>query len=270
MTATPPDDPTVPGGRDDPDGEAELPRSSSLNPTQRIIPTWTDSTARRAATLVGGAMGRHAQVGRNQVITPQRVCLLMAIAILICGWLFKAACIQTGPDGNRDQGGQRPWITACYTDVVPLYGSHELDIGALPYKASWLDNGEVRYMEYPVLTGFWMYLISGLSHGYVAIAKATPLPDPLDVGAYFTVGAIALGLLYLWAVSSTARIARRRIWDTAIMCLAPLLIVHSFTNWDLLPIALTAAAMLAWVRRKSVLAGVLFGLGTAATQLDER
>lgn len=243
----------------------ELARSASLSPTERVIPTWTDPSARRAADLIGGPMGRHAQVGRNRFITPLRVCLLMAIVILIGGWLFKAACIQTGPDGNLDQGGQRPWITACYTDVVPLYGSHELDIGALPYKASWLDNGQVRYMEYPVLTGFWMYLVSGLSHGYVAVAKATGvLPVPLDVGAYFTIGAIALGLLYLWAVASTARIARRRIWDTALMCLSPLLIVHAFTNWDLIPIALTAAAMLAWVRNKPVLAGVLFGLGTAA------
>ena len=190
----------------------EVSRSASLSPTERIVPTWTDPTARRAADLIGGPLGRHALVGRNRIITPLRVCLLMVIAILICGWLFKAACIQTGPDGNLDQGGQRPWITACYTDVVPLYGSHELDIGALPYKASWLDNGEVRYMEYPVLTGFWMYLISGLSHGYIAIAKSTGLlPVPLDVGAYFTIGAIALGLLYLWAVSCTAKIARRRI-----------------------------------------------------------
>lgn len=243
----------------------DLPRSASLTPTERVIPTWTDPTARRAAGLIGGPMGRHAQVGRNRLITPLRVCILMAIAILIGGWLFKAACIQTGPDGNLDQGGQRPWITACYTDVVPLYGSHELDIGALPYKASWVDNGEVRYMEYPVLTGFWMYLISGLSHGYIAVAKASGvLPVPLDVGAYFTIGAIALGLLYLWAVSCTARIARRRIWDTAIMCLSPLLVVHAFTNWDLIPIALTAAAMLAWAGKKPVLAGVLIGLGTAA------
>ncbi len=247
------------------DHQPALPRSRSLSPTERVVPTWTDPTPRRAADLIGGPLGRHAQVGRNRIITPLRVCLLMAIAVLICGWLFKAACIQTGPDGNLDQGGQRPWITACYTDVVPLYGSHELDIGALPYKTSWLDNGQLRYMEYPVLTGFWMYLISGLSHGYSAVAKSTGLlPVPLDVGAYFTIGAIALGLLYLWAVACTAKIARRRIWDTAIMCLAPLLIVHAFTNWDLLPIGLTAGGMLAWARRRPVLAGVLFGLGTAA------
>ena len=55
----------------------------------------------------------------------------MAIVILICGWLFKAACIQQGPDGaggvSLDQGGQRPWITACYNDAVPLFGSHRAE-----------------------------------------------------------------------------------------------------------------------------------------------
>lgn len=288
MTATPPADETAAGPGDEagaagtpgeppepteqiepneptePTEPDSLPRAASLSPTERVIPSWTDPTVRRAADVIGGPMGRHALVGRNRLITPLRVCVLMAIVILIGGWLFKAACIQTGADGTLDQSGQRPWIAACYTDVVPLFGSHELDIGALPYKASWLDNGQVRYMEYPVLTGFWMYLMSGLSHGYSAVAKAVGLPVPLDVAAYFTIGAIALGLLYLWAVACTAKIARRRIWDTALMCLAPLLVVHAFTNWDLLPIGLTAGAMLAWARKKPVLAGVLFGLGTAA------
>ena len=48
------------------------------------------------------------------------------------------------------------------------------------------------------------------------------------------------------------------------MCLSPLLIVHAFTNWDLLAIGITAGAMLAWARKKPVLAGALLGLGTAA------
>ncbi len=208
-------------------------------------------------------------VGRAAFWTPLRVCLLMAIAILICGWLFKSACIQQGPNGSGgvslDQSGQRPWLTACYNDAVPLYGSHKLNVLGIPYATSWEDNGQTRYMEYPVVTGFWMYAMALLSAGYRQVAEATGLvPVPLDVAAYFTIGAIFLGLLYLWAVASTARIARRRVWDTAIMCLSPLLIVHAFTNWDLLPIALTAAGMLAWARNKPVLAGVLIGIGVAA------
>jgi uncharacterized membrane protein len=123
------------------------------------------------------------------------------------------------------------------------------------------------------------------------------LPKPLDVGAYFTITALLLSLFYLWAVAATARLARRRIWDVAIMALAPLLMVHAFTNWDLLAVGLTAGGMAAWARGRrapssppaargqlvddagvtrvvvragrggigwAVLAGVLLGLGAAA------
>lgn len=244
-------------------------RSDSLSPTERVIPSWTDPTVRRASDLIGGPLGRHAIVGRAVWLTPLRVCLLMAIVILIFGWLFKSPCIQQGPNGaggvTLDQGGQRPWITGCYNDVVPLYGSHKLDTQAMPYKTSWTDeDGTVRYMEYPVITGYFMWGMSELGKYYVQFAQHVGLPVPIDVAAYFTIGAIVLALFYLWAVASTARIARRRVWDVAIMCLSPLLIVHAFTNWDLLAIGMTAGAMVAWARGRPVLAGVLIGLGTAA------
>ena len=244
-------------------------RSTSLSPSERVIPTWTDPTVRRASDLIGGPLGRHAIVGRAVWLTPLRVCLLMAIVILICGWLFKSPCIQQGPNGSGgvtlDQSGQRPWITGCYNDVVPLYGSHKLDTQAMPYKTSWTDeDGTVRYMEYPVITGYFMWGVSELSKYYIQLAQHIGFPVPLDVAAYFTIGAIILSLFYLWAVASTARIARRRVWDVAIMCLSPLLIVHAFTNWDLLAIGMTAGAMVAWARGRPVLAGALIGLGAAA------
>jgi uncharacterized membrane protein len=265
-----PDEPAVSsGGEETSDDPQLLPRSASLGPGERVFPTWTDPTVSRASEAIGGPVGRHATVGRAAFWTPLRVCLLMAIAALICGWLFKAACIQQGPDGSGgvtlDQSGQRPWLTACYNDAVPLYGSHELDVLGVPYATSWVDNGETRYMEYPVVTGFWMYAMAVLATAYRQLAQTTGIvPVPLDVAAYFTIGAILLGAMYLWAVASTATIARRRVWDTAIMCLSPLLIVHAFTNWDLLAIALTAAGMLAWARKRPVLAGVLLGIAVAA------
>ena len=255
----------------DDDDEGKLARSASLSPSERVIPTWTDPTVRRASEVIGGPLGRHAVVGRAVWLTPLRVCLLMAILILIFGWLFKSACIQQGPNGaggvTLDQSGQRPWITGCYNDVVPLYGSHKLDTQALPYKTSWTDSdGTVHYMEYPVITGYFMWAVSELAKFYGKFAGNVGLPVPLDVAAYFTIGAIILGMFYLWAVAATARIARRRVWDVAIMCLSPLLIVHAFTNWDLLAIGMTAGAMVAWARGRPVLAGALIGLG-AATKL---
>ena len=154
MTAAPPDEPAGsaggPSDRTGDDGSGSgadpagtgpaeahrdngLPRSATLAPTERVIPTWTDPTARRASDLIGGPLGRHAVVGRAAFWTPLRVCLLMAIAILICGWLFKSACIQQGPNGSGgvslDQSGQRPWLTACYNDAVPLFASHKLNTG---------------------------------------------------------------------------------------------------------------------------------------------
>ncbi len=260
-----------PAGEPDSAAEVTAVRTAvaTLSPRDRVIPTWTDPTVRRASEVLGGPLGSHAVVGRARLLTPLRVCLLFAIVALIGGWLFKAACIQQGPDGaggvSLDQGGQRPWLTACYNDVVPLYGSHKLNQQALPYKASWTsDDGSVHYMEYPVVTGYWMWGVSEVANGYLKLAKAIGLPLPLDVAAYFTIGAVLLGALYLWAVASTARIARRRVWDVAIMCLSPLLIVHAFTNWDIVAISITAGAMAAWARGRPVLAGALIGLGTAA------
>jgi uncharacterized membrane protein len=319
-------DPSVAPAVDE-DSEDGLPRSASLSPSERVIPTWTDPTARRASDLIGGPLGRHAQIGRAPILTPLRVCLLMAIFVLIGGWLFKSPCIQTGANGQLDQSGQRPWITGCYNDVVPLYGGRGLDNPYRnPYAYAWAERpdhstsriwpadevtvsdgqvigrepgntqvlsdktlvgsqasgfsevrsgalvpvddsevGTVRYLEYPVVTGYWLWGVAWLTHAYLSFAQSTHLvPVPLDVAAFFTIGAILLGLMYLWVVSCTAKIARRRIWDTAIMCLSPLLVVHAFTNWDLIAIGLTGGAMLAWARKRSVLAGVLFGLGAAA------
>jgi len=248
-----------------------LSRSATLSPSERVIPSWTDPTVRRASDVIGGPLGRHAIIGRAAWLTPLRVCLLMAIVVLILGWLFKSPCIQQQSNGaggvTLDQGGNRPFITGCYNDVVPLYGSHKLDTQAVPYKTSWVsDDGKTHYMEYPVITGYFMWGVSEVAKYYGQFAGKIGLPVPLDVAGYFTIGSIILAFFYLWAVASTARIARRRVWDVAIMCLSPLLIVHAFTNWDLLAVGMMAGAMVAWVRGRPVLAGALIGLG-AATKL---
>ncbi len=81
-------------------------------------------------------------MGRTRLLTPLRVVLVFALAALIMGWLAKSPCIQTGANGELDQGGQRPWITGCYNDIVPLYGSRGLtDAGRDPYSYTWVDNG---------------------------------------------------------------------------------------------------------------------------------
>ena len=86
MTADPPDEPVGVrrrrgirrAGPEAADGE--IFRSAGLTPYERVIPTWTDPTVRRASEAIGGPMGQHALVGRASLLTPLRVCLLTAIA----------------------------------------------------------------------------------------------------------------------------------------------------------------------------------------------
>jgi uncharacterized membrane protein len=51
-----------------------------------------------------------------------------------------------------------------------------------------------------------------------------------------------------------------------LVALAPAMVFHAFTNWDLLAVAFAAGGLLAWSRRAPRLAGLLLGLG-AATKL---
>ncbi len=203
------------------------------------------------------------------MLTPLRVALLMALLFLIFGWFAKSPCIQQtiGSDGIPvlDSSANRQWISGCYNDIVPAYQIHGLDQSGFPYASHVGSDGAVLSpLDYPVLTGAFMWVIARLTGAYLTFAAHSGvLPQPLQVGAYFTIGAVVLGLLYLWAVASTLKISRRRPWDVAIMCLSPLLVVQAFTNWEILPIALLAAAMLAWAREKPVWAGVLLGLAVS-------
>jgi uncharacterized membrane protein len=64
----------------------------------------------------------------------------------------------------------------------------------------------------------------------------------------------------VWA---TARLSGRRIWDAAMVAGSPLLIFQIFTNFDALATAAAIGALLAWSRRKPVVAGALIGIGVA-------
>jgi len=65
-------------------------------------------------------------------------------------------------------------------------------------------------------------------------------------------------------VLATAYLAgRSRRWTGLLVALSPGLILASFINWDMIAMALTALAMVAWAARRGVLAGIAFGLAIA-------
>ncbi|MEV5836702.1 glycosyltransferase 87 family protein [Nocardia sp. NPDC052112] len=235
----------------------------------RDRPSRNDSLTAQLSTVIGGPVGDHALIGRVRFWTPMRVLLAFALVFLAFGWASKAPCIQqtTASDGSLtlDWNNGRQYIAMCYSDTVPLYGAERLNEGAFPYKKEWTeqtpDGGrETRYMEYPVLSGLYQYAAMQVAKTW----DASPLPGALQVVIYFDVVAVGLAFAWLVTVWGSAQLAGRRIWDAALVACSPLVIVHAFTNFDALATAFAATGLLAWARRRPLLAGLLLGLGGAA------
>ena len=240
----------------------------------RVVPSRTEPLVAAASRVIGGPLGNHALVGRSRFWTPLRGVLLLAVVVLALGWLGKAPCLQqyVTDDGSTvlDWRNNRQYVAMCYSDTVPLYGIERLDVGALPYRDPWIQdadtpNEQVRYMEYPVLTGFFQYVNARVADGWLALAQELPwLPAGLPVVVYFDISAAWLALAWLVVVWAVCRLRPSRPWDAALVACSPLVAVHVFTNFDALAVGLATAALLALSRRRAVLAGVLLGVGAAA------
>lgn len=248
----------------------------------RDCPSRTDFLGAAFTDVAGGPVGRHALIGRARVMTPLRVMFLIALVFLALGWSTKAACLQSTGTGTGDQrvanwDNQRAYYELCYSDTVPLYSAELLSQGKFPYKSSWVETDAggapqtrydgkpaVRYMEYPVLTGIYQYVSMALAKTYTALSKVAPLPVVAEVVMFFNIAAFGLALAWLGTVWATAGLAGRRVWDAALVAASPLVIFQIFTNFDALATAFAMSGLLAWARRKPVLAGVLIGLGAAA------
>lgn len=199
---------------------------------------------------------------------------LLAIVTLAVGWVQKSPCLATHRDAQGrvqlDWGNGRPFAYLCYSDVVALYGAERLDQpGTFPYRTSWIEDPgtpsqRVRYTEYPVLTGIFMWAGAKLAQGYTSLTRSGVLPERAPVVVYFELMALALAGLWLVTVDGVLKLTARRPRDALLVALSPLVIVQAFTNFDALAIAFATTGILAWSRRRVVLAGTLLGLGAAA------
>ncbi len=248
----------------------------------RDCPSRNDVLGAALADVIGGPVGRHALIGRTRLMTPLRVMFAMALVFLALGWSTKAACLQSHGTGAGDLrvanwDNQRAYYELCYSDTVPLYGAELLNKGQFPYKSSWIEtdpsgtpqnryDGQpaVRYMEYPVLTGVYQYASMALAKTYTALSKLHAVPVVAEVVMFFDVAAFGLALAWLATVWATAGLTGRRVWDAALVAASPVVIFQIFTNFDALATAFAMSGLLAWARRRPVLAGVLIGVGTAA------
>jgi uncharacterized membrane protein len=214
-----------------------------------LAPSRHDPVVAAASELIGGPWGRRAIRGRGRRWLPVQIVLVLTVLVCAAGWVQKLPCRDPGSWQHEHQ-----YTAMCYSDVVALYFSEGLNTGQLPYAD--------HPVEYPVLIGGMMAAASAAAHEFGA---GSPAVATVQAERFFDITALLLTICALVVAWTTARLAgRRRVWDAAMVALAPVLLLHAFTNWDLLAVALTGLGMWAWSRDRPGCAGALMGLGVAA------
>lgn len=235
------------------------------DPRYRISPGRTEPIARSFTEFLGGPLGRFSQVGTQRWWTPLRLLVTVALSFLSLAYMTKANCLhgnEVAGTAQLDWSGNKQYVSACYTDIIPLYSGRGLDQPGFPYAYSWQEGGVTRYMEYPVLTGIFQWIMAAITRlGYPAIHAM--FPSVPEVSFYFTITALTMALVWGAVVAMLAELAGNRVWDVVLVAASPLVVVHAFTNWDILAIAAAIGALVAFRRHHLVITGVLIGVGTS-------
>ena len=168
------------------------------------------------------------------------IVLLALFGALLVGLLIKGPCV------GGDWADGRQYAKLCYSDIVPLFATEQLEGGRLPYLDACTEVAGVNCDEYPVLSMWAMR------------AAAYPADDP---GSFFAANAFLLTicavLIALWLY---LLVGMRALYFAA----APTLAIYGFMNWDLIAVAFATGAVYAYIRKRNVTAGILLGLGAAA------
>lgn len=232
-----------------------------------MLPSQTEPMAQDVVNFLGGPPGKHAAVGGARWWTPLRVLLGLGSFFLALAYMQKAPCLRTGagPDGASfvDWEGNRSYTAACYNDVIPLFHGRGLDQLHVPYLYSWVEDGATRYMEYPVLTGLHQYIAAVLGRFLHNSWDFFGLPEIPAVTAYWAANCMLLSIAWMIAIFFLTKLTAHRVWDTVVVVASPLVIVHAFTNWDILSITACLAGLFFWSRRAPLWAGAFLGVGIA-------
>ena len=215
--------------------------------------------------FLGGKPGKHALIGRASWWTPLRVLVAISGFSLTLGYLQKGQCVRTGRGQSGpfiDWSGHRQYTSACYNDTISLYHSHRLDELVFPYLNSWTSSdGSERFMEYPVLSGVFQWLNAVIARFLYNLLQPLGIAGVPEASVYFAVNCFFLAIAWMIAVAIMVRLTGNRPWDTLVMAASPLVIVHAFTNFDLLSVLPAVAAIALWAHRRPALAGAAIGLG---------
>ena len=233
------------GGQVDRDADLAVTLDGDLLDDDAVLPpSRFDPVARSASAVVGGPAGRRLGPARG-LLTAVPVLVMLAAVLLGAGVVQKQHC--------RAEGWTSPdqFWHACYSDIAVLYGSVPLHGGERPTLSGAVGEGGVGQ---PPLASAAIWLVSGLGLGGGS-------RGPVH---FFDASVLVLGVLLMAAVVMVAAVNRRRPWDAAHLALSPVLVVSALISYQLLAVALAAGVLLAWTRRRAVLAGVLLGLAVLA------
>ncbi|MEV4558784.1 glycosyltransferase 87 family protein [Kitasatospora sp. NPDC049285] len=237
--------------RDETSAAGPAPAEGPL-PDTVVVPADEDPVSAAGSELFGGPPGRRALLGVSWW-TPAKFLALAVIATYLLGLFQKAPCYTDG----WFHGATTQYTHACYSDIPHLFSGRGFADGRHPY----LDpipqgSPDMKYLEYPVLTGLFMQVAAWLT---------TPNGEMMGREQWFwLVNAGMLMICAVVAVVAVSRTQRRRPWDALLFALAPCLALNATINWDLLAVALAAVAMAFWSGSKPLWAGVFIGLATAA------
>ena len=227
------------------------------------VPGWTDR--------IGGPTGRHAQVTKNLWFDPVPWTILASIFTWLVLMLRQLPCWQTDIDKAPNTYG-----AMCYSDIPILYQARDNIWSGAPLFAS-NTNLESLPLEYPTLTGGFIWLARWLSGLFGAVINPMALPaDRLAASNIFW--AVNTAMLFVcfgflvWAHLQMGRNSgsaatggiRTRAWDALFIAAAPVVMLSGLINWDLFAVALTSLGLLLWARQHPIWAGLLIGLAVAA------
>ncbi|WP_296137181.1 hypothetical protein [uncultured Tessaracoccus sp.] len=201
---------------------------------------------------LGGPVGAHAR-RTGPFFRPLPWALLAGLAVFTLLYLRHLPCITTDP-GNPINAH----IRLCYSDLMVHYSFERWAWGVAPLG--------VDGMTQPPLLGLLTMLaracsrVLGWSWGRAPRHAYDGLPE------FFGVTALLLFAAFLVVIWAGARIAHDegRDWDVMLLGASPVVLAVVLVNWDLVPLALTALAMLFVTRRRDVEAGVVMGIALAA------
>ena len=224
--------------------------------SQLATPSRDDSFVAGASRFIGGPWGRFASSPSRWWFTPLRALLVLTVLTCVLGFLAKAPC-RTHPWSDEYQ-----YTRVCYTDVFALYYAEQLG-AKVDGAGDTVGRISVPYrdhpVEYPAVIGGLMWVAGELTN---AVHPNQPA-DGVDTRGrtFFDITALilaAFALVTTWALAKLA--GRQRIWDVAMFALAPTLLFHAYTNWDLAAVGFASLGMYFWSRGSGYLPAGLSGL----------